>query len=270
MTHHHAADLGTTIITGAAGGMGRPAAHRFATKGRRLLLCDLKPEPLEALAEELRAGGAAIDILAGDVADPDFPGQVLAALGDAPLGALVHTAGISPTMGGPERILDINLFASERLVLALRPRLARGGCAVLISSCSAYMVPPGTFGTLLPDWLASGDSAPLLAFAASPQIAYPLSKLGIIALVGRESVAFGAAGARITSIAPGFIDTAMGRAEMVVSEQMRAMIARTPLARLGSGDEIASVADFLCSPAASYISGCDIKVDGGILGSMGR
>jgi NAD(P)-dependent dehydrogenase (short-subunit alcohol dehydrogenase family) len=76
-------------------------------------------------------------------------------------------------------------------------------------------------------------------------------------------------GARITSIAPGFIDTSMGRAEMQASERMVEMIAQTPLGRLGDGDEIAAVVEFLCSPGASYVTGCDIKVDGGILGRLG-
>jgi NAD(P)-dependent dehydrogenase (short-subunit alcohol dehydrogenase family) len=130
------------------------------------------------------------------------------------------------------------------------------------------MVPPGAFSAPLKAWLQTGRAEALLAETLAPQTAYPASKVGIIALVGHEAAAFGALGARITSIAPGFIDTSMGRAEMEQSERMVEMIAKTPLGRLGSGDEIAAVAEFLCSPAASYISGCDIKVDGGILGRL--
>lgn len=265
----HAADLGTVVITGAAGGMGRPTAVRLAAPGRRLLLCDLHEAPLTALAAELRAAGAEVDILAGDVAAADFPAQVLAKLGDAPLGVLVHTAGLSPTMADGARILEVNLFATRRLVEALRPRFAAGGSAVLISSSSAYMMPPGALAAPLKEWLQTGSTQALLAATSAPQMAYPASKVGVIALVGHEATAFGALGARITSIAPGFIDTAMSRAEMQASELMVQMIAKTPLGRLGSGDEIASVAEFLCSPAASYVSGCDIKVDGGILGRLG-
>ena len=265
----HAADLGTSVITGAAGGMGRPAAVRLATPGRRLLLCDLHEAPLIALAEELRASGADVDILPGDVAAADFPAQVLGKVGEGPIGALIHTAGLSPTMADPQRILEVNLFATRRLVEALRPRFAAGGSAVLISSCSAYMVPPGAFAAPLKEWLEMGNPQALLAATPTPEAAYPASKVGVIALVGHEAAAFGALGARITSIAPGFIDTSMGRAEMQASERMVEMIAQTPLGRLGNGDEIAAVAEFLCSPGASYVSGCDIKVDGGILGRLG-
>lgn len=265
----NAPDLGAIVITGAAGGMGRPSAVRFAAPGRYLVLCDLHEAPLQDLAAELRAKGAEVEVLAGDVAAQDYPAQILAKLGDRSIGVLVHTAGLSPTMAGPERILEVNLFATRRLVDALRPRFAAGGSAVLISSSSAYMMPHGAFAAPLKEWLTTGDATAISAAVNSPQAAYPASKVGVIALVGHEALAFGALGARITSIAPGFIDTAMGRAEKEASEKMVEMIAQTPLARLGTGDEIASVVEFLCSPAASYVSGCDIKVDGGILGRMG-
>lgn len=270
MSNVSAADLGVTFITGAAGGMGLPTARRLAGPGRRLILSDVRQDRLEDLSAALADSGAQIDLLAGDVSAPDYASRLLALLGDDPLGAVVHTAGLSPTMADAARILDVNLFATRRLLTAMLPRLAQGSSVVLISSCSAYMVPPGSFDDLLKGWIETSDDAPLLAAATSPEMGYPLSKCGVIALVQSQAAAFGAAGARISSIAPGFIDTEMGRQEEQASAMMRQMIARTPMQRLGSGDEIASVAEFLCSPAASYVTGCDIKVDGGILGSMGR
>jgi len=61
----------------------------------------------------------------------------------------------------------------------------------------------------------------------------------------------------------------MTRAEQKASDQMKLLLARTPLKRLGTADEIASVASFLCSNDASYVTGCDIRVDGGTLASLG-
>lgn len=256
------------VVTGAAGGMGLPCAQRLARQGYPLVLCDINPARLEAAAEELRAGGAEVATLAGDITAPDFPAQVIALCGGREIGVLVHTAGISPTMGDAARVLDINWHASVRLVDAVRGHMARGGCAVLISSCSAYMVPAEHMAAPLKA-LLDGDMAAVNAYAQTPQQAYPLTKRGIIALVGREAPAFGARGARIVSIAPGFIETEMGKAEAAGNENLRAMIARVPLGRMGRGDEIADAAMYLASPQASYISGCDIKVDGGALGSMG-
>jgi len=264
-----ASDLGVTVITGAAGGMGLPAARRLAVAGRRLILSDMRQDRLEAAAAELAGTGARIELLAGDVSAPDYPARLLAMLGDDPLGALIHTAGLSPTMADAGKILEVNLFATRRLVAAVRPKLVAGSSVVLISSCSAYMVPRGSFDGLLAAWIESDDPQGLLNVGASPEVAYPLSKCGVIALVAHEAAAFGQAGARIASIAPGFIDTEMGRQEEQSSAQMRAMITRVPLARLGRGDEIASVAQFLCSAGASYVTGCDIKVDGGILAALG-
>ncbi len=264
-----AADLGATVITGAAGGMGRASALRFAAPGRHLVLCELSEESLGEVAEIARSRGARVTTVGGDVSDMGYPAQVLECLGEEPIGVLVHTAGLSPTMGNAERILEVNLFATRRLVEAVRPRMTRGGSAVLISSCSAYMIPPGAFAAPLKAWLESSDPAPIASAAPSPEAAYPASKRGVIDLVAHEAQGFGAAGARINSIAPGFIDTAMGRAEMKVSARMVEMIDQVPLGRLGEADEIAAVVEFLCSPAASYVTGCDIKVDGGILGRMG-
>jgi len=260
---------GAIIITGAAGGMGRPAALRLARRGQPLILCDISAERLESLAAELRAQGASVTTLAADVAAPSFPGNLLALAGDARIAALIHTAGLSPTMADGERVLEVNYLATERLVKAVEPRMARGGCAVLISSCSAYMIPQPDLVAAVTAMVAGGGRNAVAPYLASPQAAYPVSKLGVIKLVAREAKAFGARGARIASISPGFIDTEMGRAEEQASEQMRAMIRNVPLARLGAGDEIAAVAEFLCSPAASYVTGCDIKVDGGILATMG-
>jgi len=264
-----AANLGTIVITGAAGGMGRACALRFAAADRRLVLCDLREESLEGIVAEVSEKGAEAIAVGGDIADPAFPARLVEQLGTTPLGVLAHTAGLSPTMADADRILEVNLFATRRLVDALKSRFAPGGSAVLISSCSAYMIPHGAFAGEVKAWLESGDTSDLVTTAQTPGVAYPASKRGVIALVSHMATALGAAGVRINSISPGFIDTAMGRAEMEVSEQMVAMIGQVPLGRLGEADEIAKVVEFLCSPAASYVTGCDIKVDGGILGRMG-
>ncbi|MCJ2178990.1 SDR family oxidoreductase [Novosphingobium album (ex Hu et al. 2023)] len=260
---------GTVVITGAAGGMGNPAAIRFAAKGRSLLLCDLRAEPVEALARVLRGTGAEIKTLAGDIAAPGFPEQILEVLGDAPIAGLIHTAGLSPTMADGPRIFDVNYYATERLAAGLLPRFSEGGCAVLISSVSGYMLADPAMLGAIRTFVATGDRTGIEQFMADPGMAYAVSKRAVMHLVEREATAFGARGVRIASIAPGFIDTSMGKAEAESNAQMRAMIGMVPQRRMGHGDEIASVAEFLLSPAASYISGCDIRVDGGIVGLLG-
>lgn len=262
-------EAGLALVTGAAGGMGTAVAQQLCAQGWSLLLCDLDQTRVEATAAPLRAKGCEVQILAGDLADLAFPARLLAALGNRQLGAMIHTAGLSPTMGDAARILAVNYDATARLVEAVRPRMAAGSCAVLISSSSAYMMNSPEIDLALKELKVGDDSTSLLKFATRPEIAYPVSKRAVIRLVAREAAAFGERKARIVSISPGLIDTSMGRAEQAASTQMNAMLARTPLARFGIADEIASVAVFLCSPGASYISGCDIRVDGGMIAALG-
>jgi NAD(P)-dependent dehydrogenase (short-subunit alcohol dehydrogenase family) len=256
------------VITGAAGGMGAPSAKRLAAQGYSLLLCDLDATRLEAVAAPLRAAGTQVEVLAADLSDTGFPARLLVALGDRSIGALIHTAGLSPTMADGPRIFEVNYNATKRLVDAVCPKMAEGSCAVLISSMSAYFIKSAEADAAIAKLIA-GDSTLIEPMIKTPQGAYPLSKRAVIALVAQASTAFGARKARIASIAPGLIDTGMGRAEMEASPQTHVMLARTPLQRMGVGDEIASAAVFLCSPDASYITGCDIKVDGGTIAAMG-
>jgi NAD(P)-dependent dehydrogenase (short-subunit alcohol dehydrogenase family) len=257
------------IVTGAAGGMGSATAAVLAREGWPLILVDISAERTEAVAAPLRAQGAAVEVLAGDVSARGFIDEFAALLGDRPIGAVVHTAGLSPTMGDAARIFAVNYDATARLVELIRPRMVPGSCAVLISSSSAYesnspdieaaikaIGPGGTSATLLP--LVQGNSG----------YAYMVSKRGVQLIVEQQAPAFGALGARIMSISPGLIDTSMGRQEQKAHPQMDTMLQKTPLGRYGVSEEIATVAAFLVSPAASYVSGSDIKVDGGVIAAM--
>ena len=257
------------IVTGAVGGMGSACAARLAADGWSMILCDIDSIRLEALAAPLRAPGLAIDLLAGSIADADFPDRLLTAIADRPIGAVIHTAGLSPTMGSAEQIMAVNYDATARLVTLIRPSVLPGSCTVLIASSSGYSTTdPGILAAIdaIPE---DGDGNSLLAFAnGSSGYAYSISKKGVLRMVERQAAAFGRRGARIMSISPGLIDTPMGRSEQKAHPQMDKMLAISPLGRYGTSDEIAKVALFLCSPAASFLSGSDIKVDGGVLAAL--
>ena len=99
--------------------------------------------------------------------------------------------------------------------------------------------------------------------ANDPGFAYGLAKVGVIRAVGRAAVRWGPRGGRVNSVSPGLIDTPMGRQEFGQQPVMREMLERTPLARFGEPEEVAAVAAFLVSDAASFVSGIDVLVDGG-------
>lgn len=257
------------IVTGAAGGMGSACAIRLATEGWSMILCDIDPVRLETLAAPLRTPGLDIDLLAGNIADANFPDRLLTAIAGRPIGAVIHTAGLSPTMGSAEQIMAVNYDATAQLVALIRPRMLPGSCTVLIASSSGYSTTDPAILAAIDAIPQDGGGASLLPFAnGSSGYAYSISKKGVLRMVERQTMAFGRRGARIMSISPGLIDTPMGRAEQKAHPQMDKMLTLSPLGRYGTSDEIAKVALFLCSPGASFLSGSDIKVDGGVLAAL--
>jgi NAD(P)-dependent dehydrogenase (short-subunit alcohol dehydrogenase family) len=259
--------LGAAIVTGAAGGMGQAIARVLAQQGRALVVSDLHAEPLERLAAELRPH-AEVDVVAGDVNDALHRETVVAALHGRPLAVLAHAAGVSPTMADGRRIFAINFTATQRLVEAALPRMARGGVAVLIASNSGQIAASWLIDRVVKRLVAGRASLLASLLLRDPRLAYPLSKRAVQLYVPRMAPAFGERGARIVSLSPGMIDTSMGRQERAAQKMMEKMLAVTPARRMGDAREIAAVVAFLASPAASYISGTDILVDGGTVAGV--
>lgn len=257
----------TAIVTGAAGGMGAAIARAFAAEGRPLILCDLHEATLQELAESL-ASTAPIAVIAGDVTAADYPARIVAALDGARIGVLAHAAGVSPAMADGKRVFEINFNATTRLVEALLPHMASGGAAILVASNSGQTIARPLFDKALQKVLRGGSSLILNLMLRNSRLAYPMSKRAVQLYAPRMAPAFGKMGARIVSLSPGIIDTAMGRLEQKQGPEMDKMIAVAPLARMGEPSEIASVVAFLASPAASYISGTDILVDGGTIAGI--
>jgi NAD(P)-dependent dehydrogenase (short-subunit alcohol dehydrogenase family) len=273
---------GVSVVTGGAGAMGSAAALALAPAVDALLLTDVDPDRLGAVAARIeRESRAKVCALAGDLADPDFVLELagrVAALGD--LRALVHTAGLSPSMAGWREILRVDLAAVARLLDAFLPQVSAGSAAVCLASVSGHM---GAFDpamdVVLDDPLAPDLEARFQALAGDapdPGATYRLAKRGVIRLCERAAVAWGERGGRVVSLSPGLVDTAMGRLELEHNPIKVQLAGMTPVGGDRGGetilpgrtDDIANTIEFLCSERAAFVSGCDVRVDGGLIAAM--
>jgi NAD(P)-dependent dehydrogenase (short-subunit alcohol dehydrogenase family) len=247
------------VVTGGASGMGEAAALLLSEAGWPVLLSDLHADKLNHAAERL---AGEVEVLAGDISDSDYASKLIATLAGRQIGALVHCAGLSPSMADPARILDVNLAATMRLIDAACPHMAPGSCAVLFSSSGAHLM--GSSWDKRLKGVRTPEAVPALSSLVNGSgAAYTVSKRAVMLLVERMSPVFGARGARIVSVSPGIIDTPMGRVEMEQHAIMHEMMVNSPLSRSARPEEVAAIAVFLCTPAASFITGTDILVDGG-------
>lgn len=254
------------IVTGAAGGMGAAIARQFAAEGRPLVLSDYHAAPLEALAESLRAK-VPVTVVAGDITAPDFPERLYAAAAPRKIGVLAHAAGVSPSMADGRRIFEVNFNATRRLTEAVLPFMAEGGAVILVASNSGQLIARPMIDRIVRKLLKGKASWIAKLVLRHPGLAYSISKRAVQLYAPMMAPVFGKA-ARIVSLSPGIIDTDMGRLEQKAGPEMGKMLGVTPLGREGRADEIASVVAFLASPAASYINGTDILVDGGTVAGI--
>jgi NAD(P)-dependent dehydrogenase (short-subunit alcohol dehydrogenase family) len=265
------------IITGANGGMGRACA-RLLGATRDLVLTDASARLSEFVGELEMEGFTVVAAPVGDLGSS----EVLDALAHQSeqrggFDVLIHAAGLGPA--SPWRsIVAINHVASAKLLDRLTPHVRSGGAAVLVASVAGHMLPPtpeiAAVLTVPGSARLCDDLEPLLLELAGPAgeralgtLAYCLSKRKVMDLCAEYAAPWGAAGARIVSISPGMIYTPMGRHEAALDPLSETMVTATPAGRWGTASEIAMLAQFLVSPAAAFITGSDVKIDGGALAS---
>lgn len=235
------------IVTGAGAGIGRGIARVFSGAGASVVVSDLKPDTAEAVAAEIVAdGGEAVGLGCNVTKESDLQAVVTTALDRfGKLTILVNNAG----GGGPKPFdmpmddfrwaYELNVFSLFRLTqLAASHMAAAGGGAVLNISSMA--------GENRNQRMASYASSKAAVNHLTRNIAFDLGTMGI----------------RANAIAPGAIKTD-ALASVLNPDVERAMLKHTPLGRLGEADDIAYAALFLCSPAASWISGQVLTVSGG-------
>jgi NAD(P)-dependent dehydrogenase (short-subunit alcohol dehydrogenase family) len=239
------------MITGAAGGIGRPVAELFATVGARVMVVDLSGDEVEAVTAGLPGGphgGIAADIR--DAAEHErLISETLTQLGS--LRALVHMAAVlyrRPTIDEIteedwDKQSDVNLKASFFLCRAVGRAMrdqSRGGRIITYSSQG---------------WWTGG-------FGGS--IVYSATKGGMVSMTRGLARTFGPYGITVNCVAPGNVRTPL-LFDGLSPETLQSMTAATPLGRLAEPSELAGVTVFLASEHASFISGATINVSGGFL-----
>ncbi len=253
------------VVVGA-GALGMAVAHR-------VLLADIDAATVEAHTATMRAEGCDATAIACDSTDPAGVARLAAAVAErGGLRALVYVAGLSPSAAPFPAIVRVNLMGAARVCEALLPLAGEGSAAVLISSLAAHGAPPAPEVVEVLKHASDENLADRAAAAmgeqAIPPMAYVISKWGMNLYARRQAPAWGARGARIVSLSPGMIATPMGALEFEKSPGKRAMYEKSPLKRECTMLEIADVAEFLVSPRASFISGTDILVDGGLAAAL--
>ncbi len=240
------------VITGAASGIGRASARRFAAEGAQVVVADLADADGEALAGEI--GGLFVH---ADVTDPGQVQDMYAAAADrfGGVDVLFNNAGISPPdddsileteLDAWRRVQEVNLTSVYLCCKYGIPHLLERGGGSVINTASFVAV----------------------MGAATSQISYTASKGGVLAVSRELGVQFARQGVRVNALCPGPVNTPLLQ-ELFASDPERAArrLVHVPMGRFAEPDEIASAAAFLASDDASFITAASFLVDGGISGA---
>lgn len=258
--------------------MGTAIARRLA-KTRMLLLTDVDRARLDALTAQLISEGHQAHAVSGDLADPRVSEELAARCTTmGALATLVNAAGLSPAQSDWRTIIAANIVAPEYLQRAVEPLLGDGAVGILIASVAGHLGPVDAAVQALLGEPLQPNLCDLLEPLLAEMIAihggtmegqaYSASKRAIIRKCERHALDWGQRGARLVSVSPGVVWTPMGQEEAANGHRAQAMADATPMGRWGTADDVAATVEFLASGAASYITGCDIRVDGGAVAAM--
>jgi NAD(P)-dependent dehydrogenase (short-subunit alcohol dehydrogenase family) len=266
-------DWPTAVVVGA-GGLGTAVARRLGLS-HRLLVADRDGEHVERQCAALRSDGYDAAPITCDVTRPDDIARLAAAASTRPaVRTLANVVGLSPAAKDFRAVMAVNLVGASGVADAFVEVLEPGGAGIFISSSAAHMQPvPEALLPLLDDPLQADfldKLAAALGADADANHAYTFSKAGLNRMCRRNAASWGARGLRIVSLSPGLIATPQGAESYKHSPGKVALFEAVPLSRECSMLEIAGVVDFLASDQASYITGTDILVDGGLIAVVRR
>ncbi|MGV0746733.1 SDR family oxidoreductase [Mycolicibacter minnesotensis] len=262
-----------SVITGGAGGMGLATA-KIVGRAQPVVLCDIRQDRLDAAAGVLKE----VDVVTVhcDVTDRAAVAALFAtAAGIGPLASVIHTAGVSPSMGDADYVMRTNAVGTVN-VNEIFFRVAPEGAAIVnVASMAAHLlpdelIPVGQFPLALQDVPAFLD-AMAAGYSGFPEevrsgFAYAVSKAFVRWYSSSQAERFNGRSLRIVSVSPGSVDTEMGRLEERAGAG--AMVTDAAVPRWGTPEEMAELLAFCASNQAGYLTGTDILNDGGVVASM--
>ena len=264
-----------SVITGGAGGMGRATA-KVVGRDHALVLADVRQERLDEAVAELDGLGVTVTAVNCDVTDRSAVDALLdTAAGLGTVASVIHTAGVSPSMGAADYVMRTNAIGTLNVNESFFARAGQEAAIVNVASMAAHMIPAEMLP--IPQFpLALSDEAAfmkdmLAACAVVPEemqsgIAYAVSKSFVRWYSVAQCERFNGKGIRVVSVSPGSIETEMGLLE--ADAGAGAMVADAAVPRWGRPEEMAELLAFCASDKAGYLTGTDILNDGGVVASM--
>lgn len=264
-----------SVITGGAGGMGQATA-KIVGQDHALVLADVRQERLDQAAAMLADLGIAATTVNCDVRDATAVAELMSTATElGSVKSVIHTAGVSPSMGDADYVMRINAIGTVNVNEAFYTAAPEGAAIVNVASMAGHLlpdeiIPADAFPLALTD--ADGFVAALLQTCsivpaeAQSGFSYALSKNFVKWYSSSQCERFNAKGLRIVSVSPGSIDTEMGRLEEQAGAG--AMVADAAVPRWGKPEEMADLLAFCAGDKAGYLTGTDILNDGGVVASM--
>jgi NAD(P)-dependent dehydrogenase (short-subunit alcohol dehydrogenase family) len=264
-----------SVITGGAGGMG-VATAKVVGRAHTVVLCDVRQDRLEDAAATLKDLGIAPTVVNCDVTDRQAVARLFeTASGLGRIASVIHTAGVSPSMGNADFVVRTNAIGTVNVNEAFFASAGEGSAIVNVASMAAHMLPEEMIPTegyplALQDEVAFMDQMTsawnVVPEEARSGIAYAVSKSFVRWYSTSQAERFNGRSLRIVSVSPGSIDTEMGRLEEQAGAG--AMVADAAVPRWGKPEEMAELLAFCASDGAGYLTGTDILNDGGVIASM--
>jgi 3alpha(or 20beta)-hydroxysteroid dehydrogenase len=238
------------LITGAGGGIGTATARAFVAQGASVLLTDLSLDAVQSVATELSDADGSVHAMALDVTDEDSwqaaVAEAVARFGG--LDTLVNVAGIVEWPGVQDtdrstwdRVIAVNQTGTWLGMKVAMPALLESGDASIVNTSSILGIIGGGGAT-----------------------AYHASKGAVRLITKTAAVEYAARGVRVNSIHPGVIDTPMIDEILETEGDQQSDVHRTPMKRAGTPQEVAAGIVFLASSEASFVTGSELVIDGGI------